>query len=679
MSQRKQRQRRAQRAAADERGVAVLRQQVQQLTVRVMQLTEERNSAATALGQANKEVNRLNAVVYDLLKSTGAEWAGHGLDFGERTQSNGSVCIDEDSVGWRGQAPGSALGEDTLLRSQFAGSPPDGCSRTDHILSDPIADLCMDPAGIPLCGELIAPQSRSASSTHSGSYAAPSRGQRGGSLERSSSPTSGISPSSSSTTWSPREGALRLTESIGRAAVRHEADRALAAELAAMLNVAAERFAAQRRAWRTEMGEARHEATTACAETAALKGELFVATAQLRAARLSEPLTRAEQSARDCLAGLALADLRALADSAVKRGERLARAAGLQMRKAEADQRSAVVHGARRQLAMLLRRAQLSRSEVFSRSDARRREAMGRALLLAEAVRKVEKSARAGLVCSEAESRRQLRVDCARLKEEVARAVGPRGEAAARGVRAASWPTPGEVGTRQGTRRRRPRRGSLRCLAKPAVVDQVSSLEPGSTEVDPDETGSSLRDRGAVNSACTPDPASPSTAASEALFIDHICFWLAAFAPKAWSPVCSKSARAVLGTVTIFHSGWRWLTYKLAIFQTMGRHNATDNDLIGPGVGEIYWAKLDVQELLPVVRAAFPRGPGSSFWGNRWVIHIELTLNLYEEMRLKHRAMYLAGLNVLRNLRGVKETLIQVLAAFDHRTAPELEDGADST
>eukprot|EP01062_Namystynia_karyoxenos_P012382 TRINITY_DN14448_c0_g1_i1.p1 TRINITY_DN14448_c0_g1~~TRINITY_DN14448_c0_g1_i1.p1 ORF type:complete len:475 (+),score=49.63 TRINITY_DN14448_c0_g1_i1:93-1427(+) len=370
-----------------------------------------------------------------------------------------------------------------------------------------------------------------------------------------------------------RDGALRREECLARAAVREEAASELAAQLSATLGAVTELFTAQRRVWAEEI--CAHEAVAAT-----LRRDLRETTTQVHTARLCEPLTRAEQSAREGHTAEALAMLRALALDSIRQAEQIARDAELQ---AEAEQRSEVVRH--------------------------------------ERVAPVEPD---GPFIASGEE-------------------GPHKKKARR--------------SRRGGRRHRKKRGDCHGLRR--------QRQEGDAGTSPSHGGVCAADEGAARG---------STPANEALFIDHICFWLAAFAPRSWAPVCSKSARMVLATLHIFHSGWEDIVFQIACFQSMGIHDRADNTYIGPGVGPLHWATLEVQNLLPAARAAFPLGRGVPLWANRWVLYMDQTVNLYEEMRLAHKALFFDGITVMRNIRDVKETVAGVLALFDQRTEPVVED-----
>eukprot|EP01062_Namystynia_karyoxenos_P003502 TRINITY_DN11255_c0_g1_i1.p1 TRINITY_DN11255_c0_g1~~TRINITY_DN11255_c0_g1_i1.p1 ORF type:complete len:609 (+),score=77.51 TRINITY_DN11255_c0_g1_i1:72-1829(+) len=162
----------------------------------------------------------------------------------------------------------------------------------------------------------------------------------------------------------------------------------------------------------------------------------------------------------------------------------------------------------------------------------------------------------------------------------------------------------------------------------------------------------------------------------ECLFIDHICFWVAAFAPQSWAPVCSKAARFVHHVLGIYIQGWRKVCYKMGASQTMGVDDPRDHNMFGPGIGFVYRGILEVKDLQVDVRSS-PFDPMKVMFYHRWVLHMDFQIAMYEEMRLRHKELYLLAGRITINLTEVRDkTLEQVLAAFDQRTAPAIDETA---
>eukprot|EP01062_Namystynia_karyoxenos_P001684 TRINITY_DN10579_c0_g1_i4.p1 TRINITY_DN10579_c0_g1~~TRINITY_DN10579_c0_g1_i4.p1 ORF type:complete len:641 (+),score=58.79 TRINITY_DN10579_c0_g1_i4:84-1925(+) len=166
----------------------------------------------------------------------------------------------------------------------------------------------------------------------------------------------------------------------------------------------------------------------------------------------------------------------------------------------------------------------------------------------------------------------------------------------------------------------------------------------------------------------------PPTAASEVLFVDHICSSLAAFVPRHWAPVCSKAARFVHGVLSIYSTGWRQQVWRMGYNQSMGSLNVEDNDIFGPGLGLFSFYAWHLRRLKATVKALDP--PVTAFYQN-WELFMDIRLTMYEEIRLRHRELYLDALLVRENLLDVQTTLEQVLTTFDQRTASSSDEEAD--
>eukprot|EP01062_Namystynia_karyoxenos_P001677 TRINITY_DN10579_c0_g1_i1.p1 TRINITY_DN10579_c0_g1~~TRINITY_DN10579_c0_g1_i1.p1 ORF type:complete len:451 (+),score=78.17 TRINITY_DN10579_c0_g1_i1:84-1355(+) len=163
----------------------------------------------------------------------------------------------------------------------------------------------------------------------------------------------------------------------------------------------------------------------------------------------------------------------------------------------------------------------------------------------------------------------------------------------------------------------------------------------------------------------------PPTAAAEVLFVDHICSSLAAFVPRHWAPVCSKAARFVHGVLSIYSAAWKQVLWRMGYNQSMGRLNVEDNDIFGPGLGLFAWCAWHIRNLKVTVKALDP--PLTSFYQN-WELHMDFQLHMYEEMRLRHRELFLDAVTIRENLFEVQNTLEQVLGTFDQRTASSDEE-----
>eukprot|EP01062_Namystynia_karyoxenos_P072698 TRINITY_DN6904_c1_g1_i3.p1 TRINITY_DN6904_c1_g1~~TRINITY_DN6904_c1_g1_i3.p1 ORF type:complete len:393 (+),score=93.46 TRINITY_DN6904_c1_g1_i3:92-1180(+) len=172
------------------------------------------------------------------------------------------------------------------------------------------------------------------------------------------------------------------------------------------------------------------------------------------------------------------------------------------------------------------------------------------------------------------------------------------------------------------------------------------------------------------------------SSASEVLFIDHICFWVAAFVPRSWAPVCSKASRFVFRVIHIYRHVWNFVGVPLAHLQSKGKDSATDNRAHGPGFGEIYRAYLKVQRLRDtVLRLREHSTAGNPRFITRWVLHMDFQINMYDTMRLRHRELYLTALSKYKCYSSVLDNIKQALKAFDDRKMAEAnkeEDGGEA-
>eukprot|EP01062_Namystynia_karyoxenos_P014223 TRINITY_DN15114_c0_g2_i1.p1 TRINITY_DN15114_c0_g2~~TRINITY_DN15114_c0_g2_i1.p1 ORF type:complete len:370 (+),score=86.29 TRINITY_DN15114_c0_g2_i1:91-1200(+) len=172
-----------------------------------------------------------------------------------------------------------------------------------------------------------------------------------------------------------------------------------------------------------------------------------------------------------------------------------------------------------------------------------------------------------------------------------------------------------------------------------------------------------------------------SMSSSEALFVDHICFWIAAFVPHSWAPVCSKAARTVLKVINIYVGGWKVVGSPIAAIQSMGSDYLPDLELLGPGIGLFYHSILRVRELRKKVfnlqRANRSSAPPR--WISRWLLHMDRQCNMYEEMRLEHKELYIAARGMIIDYADVRKTLGEVLESFDQRKLAEEGEEADDS
>eukprot|EP01062_Namystynia_karyoxenos_P003194 TRINITY_DN11127_c0_g1_i2.p1 TRINITY_DN11127_c0_g1~~TRINITY_DN11127_c0_g1_i2.p1 ORF type:complete len:378 (+),score=113.81 TRINITY_DN11127_c0_g1_i2:87-1136(+) len=195
----------------------------------------------------------------------------------------------------------------------------------------------------------------------------------------------------------------------------------------------------------------------------------------------------------------------------------------------------------------------------------------------------------------------------------------------------------------------------------------ASPLECGSCASTTDELAT------ARSVMSTSSGSSTRTPSKEALFIDNICFWVAAFVPYSWAPVCSDAARMVLQVVNIDVQVWVDVYLSVSTFQSMGSHYAPDLQLLGPDLGWLYHAYLSVQalrhEVFQLMKSDSRAAPAP--WASRFLLHMDFQSNMYETMRLGHKDAYLALRTILAVKNIVRRHISQALEAFDQRKLAE--------
>eukprot|EP01062_Namystynia_karyoxenos_P036592 TRINITY_DN26653_c1_g1_i2.p1 TRINITY_DN26653_c1_g1~~TRINITY_DN26653_c1_g1_i2.p1 ORF type:complete len:514 (+),score=135.89 TRINITY_DN26653_c1_g1_i2:80-1543(+) len=160
--------------------------------------------------------------------------------------------------------------------------------------------------------------------------------------------------------------------------------------------------------------------------------------------------------------------------------------------------------------------------------------------------------------------------------------------------------------------------------------------------------------------------------ASKALKIDVICYSVATFVPEDWAPVCSTSSRAAWAVMHVHSLGWKEGEDILGPFRSKGRHNGYDNQHYGSEPGPVFSAMLDVQVLLSAVYRTH------GFWGpwhERWVVHMEYCINLYEEMRVRYKELFLTCRTLGKKASCAADRIQQALTMYEERT--EAEGGAE--
>eukprot|EP01062_Namystynia_karyoxenos_P081524 TRINITY_DN8984_c0_g1_i2.p1 TRINITY_DN8984_c0_g1~~TRINITY_DN8984_c0_g1_i2.p1 ORF type:complete len:352 (+),score=122.65 TRINITY_DN8984_c0_g1_i2:79-1134(+) len=166
--------------------------------------------------------------------------------------------------------------------------------------------------------------------------------------------------------------------------------------------------------------------------------------------------------------------------------------------------------------------------------------------------------------------------------------------------------------------------------------------------------------------------------ARKALFIDNICFWVAAFVPYSWAPVNSEAARTVLKVMNIYKLGWITIRRSLGTFQSMGHHYPLDRERFGPGVGMIHSSYLEVQTLRHDVFTLLrvDRSSITGAFATHWLLHMDKLLNMYEALRLSQKELYVAATD-LRWVHGsARKKMQEALEAYGRRKQTDnKEDG----
>eukprot|EP01062_Namystynia_karyoxenos_P014221 TRINITY_DN15114_c0_g1_i3.p1 TRINITY_DN15114_c0_g1~~TRINITY_DN15114_c0_g1_i3.p1 ORF type:complete len:365 (+),score=100.97 TRINITY_DN15114_c0_g1_i3:84-1178(+) len=304
--------------------------------------------------------------------------------------------------------------------------------------------------------------------------------------------------------------------------------------------------------------------------------------------------------------------------------------------------------------------------------DAERRAGAAELKLLQYA----EPEQRAAVVVDEKQERKALSSRNFFAVEAQGRAELAAAEEAARAELAAM-----QAACRKDLKRQREARRKNRQKQRKGKRGGRNSVQPTRLEEDSGITDEHTTAHSAVTRSSSASPPSSASLASsnKDLFVDNVCFWVAAFAPFSWAPVCSVTARAVLQVMKIYELGWRTVGFSIAHFQSMGRDHAPDLNWFGPDPGVVYCSYLRVQELKNKVVQLASRGLSRVcvHWFCRWLLHMDLQLNMYEAMRLRYKELFLAAKARVGVHLAVFESIEGALEAFDRRKALEAEGNAD--
>eukprot|EP01062_Namystynia_karyoxenos_P040282 TRINITY_DN29387_c0_g2_i1.p1 TRINITY_DN29387_c0_g2~~TRINITY_DN29387_c0_g2_i1.p1 ORF type:complete len:474 (+),score=68.73 TRINITY_DN29387_c0_g2_i1:71-1423(+) len=166
--------------------------------------------------------------------------------------------------------------------------------------------------------------------------------------------------------------------------------------------------------------------------------------------------------------------------------------------------------------------------------------------------------------------------------------------------------------------------------------------------------------------------------AAKVLLEDNVCFWVATFVRRDWARACISSARAVWGVISVCITGWIDTCFELGQFQSMGWENEYDASVWGPAPGPIMEARVEIYRLRLSVKHDDRYDRTVTNWISRWRLHMDFTMLLYEEMRLRLREVFQRMKQMTQGLQDVAGVLQDMLEARDRRLAMEEEadDGA---
>eukprot|EP01062_Namystynia_karyoxenos_P079468 TRINITY_DN8385_c1_g1_i2.p1 TRINITY_DN8385_c1_g1~~TRINITY_DN8385_c1_g1_i2.p1 ORF type:complete len:588 (+),score=51.00 TRINITY_DN8385_c1_g1_i2:76-1764(+) len=162
----------------------------------------------------------------------------------------------------------------------------------------------------------------------------------------------------------------------------------------------------------------------------------------------------------------------------------------------------------------------------------------------------------------------------------------------------------------------------------------------------------------------------------EALMVDAVCHCVSMFAPRKWAPVCSTTARSVMGGQIAFHAAWRVLQKTFHPFLTLGASCEDHNRRWGPEYGLFWAAHKEVRSLRRKVleSARLTPPPGDTMlWVNRWMLYLEGLTHVYDQVRLRYSELWEWTVLCRCNHAAVRDTLEEVLEQRSRRL-----EGADS-
>eukprot|EP01062_Namystynia_karyoxenos_P012686 TRINITY_DN14586_c0_g2_i1.p3 TRINITY_DN14586_c0_g2~~TRINITY_DN14586_c0_g2_i1.p3 ORF type:complete len:229 (+),score=33.59 TRINITY_DN14586_c0_g2_i1:590-1276(+) len=160
------------------------------------------------------------------------------------------------------------------------------------------------------------------------------------------------------------------------------------------------------------------------------------------------------------------------------------------------------------------------------------------------------------------------------------------------------------------------------------------------------------------------------THARKCLFIDVICHWVSSFVYRDWACVCSAAAQAVYRVLLPLHGTWTSTALLLGSFQSVGFDSPHDTEFFGPEPGPLVTARDAVLDLRKVAVRTDVCNEG---WRDHFLLHMQITAHLYEEMRLCHRQVFITAAYVGSAMDNCLTTLEQTLEMRTARLAAAAE------
>eukprot|EP01062_Namystynia_karyoxenos_P067040 TRINITY_DN6093_c0_g1_i1.p1 TRINITY_DN6093_c0_g1~~TRINITY_DN6093_c0_g1_i1.p1 ORF type:complete len:520 (+),score=109.05 TRINITY_DN6093_c0_g1_i1:92-1561(+) len=161
--------------------------------------------------------------------------------------------------------------------------------------------------------------------------------------------------------------------------------------------------------------------------------------------------------------------------------------------------------------------------------------------------------------------------------------------------------------------------------------------------------------------------------ANEALMVNTVCHGVAVFVPEDWAPVCSTTASAALAVMRVHSQGWMHGEMILGPFRSRGRDSDFDERVYGPEPGMLHAGVLQMRTLIEDILD--DESMPWTDWTARWCCHIESQANLYENMRIHYKRLWLSSKHLASKATSAVDRIEEALTLYDERT--EAESGAE--